>query len=375
MQDNNKMTLKSVGQTLIAALIGFAVGYFVVWFIPNDIGDASFYAVPIALFLFTLAYLMHILIHEFGHLVFGLLSGYSFVSFRVGNLTLIRKDGKFKFASMNIPGTGGQCLMSPPSYNDGYYPYVLYNLGGVLINLITSVIALFFVSEDKSLYTNLVLTAFSMGGFLAMMTNVLPMKVGGIPTDGYNIRSISRDKDMKYAFWLQLKANALFSKGIRPKDLPYFEKPRVYNEEKLVEPLITSAYLLEFNYLLDRREFALAKEHLNGLLPLIDELIPLYQTTLKIERLFLELIDENDPEVIDCYYDEDLTNYIQLTENWLDRKRFYMAYEWFYKNNAKAAMENYHALQELAKTHPNEGEVEMELELAEWVKRHIQTEY
>lgn len=375
MKDNKKMTLKSVGQTLIAALIGFSLGFFMMWLIPNDFGDASFYAVPLVLVVFLFAYLLHILIHEIGHLIFGLLSGYTFVSFRVGNLTIIQKDGKFKFASINIPGTGGQCLMSPPSYNDGYYPYVLYNLGGVLINLITSVIALFFVSEDKSLYTNLVLIAFSMGGFLAMMTNVLPMKVGGIPTDGYNIRSISRDKDMKYALWLQLKANALFSKGIRPKDLPYFEKPRVYNEEKLVEPLITSAYLLEFNYLLDRREFALAKEHLNRLLPFMDELVPLYQTSLKIERLFLELIDENDSEIINRYYDEDLINYIQLTETWLDRKRFYMAYEWFYKKNLQAAIENYQALKELAKTHPNEGEAKMELELAEWVKRHIQTEY
>ena len=48
------------------------------------------------LFIFIIGYLFHIIIHEGGHLIFGLLSGYSFVSFRVGSLTLIREDGKFK---------------------------------------------------------------------------------------------------------------------------------------------------------------------------------------------------------------------------------------------------------------------------------------
>lgn len=371
MKEDKKLTLKKFVQILLATIGGFAIGYFIMWMIPNDFRDASFFAVPIVLFIFFFAYLFHILIHEAGHLIFGLLSGYTFVSFRVGNLTLIRRDGKFKFTSMNIPGTGGQCLMSPPPYNAGNYPYLLYNLGGVLINLITSAIAFLFVRETFSIYTNLALVAFALGGILALVSNALPIKVGGIPTDGHNIRSIHQDPDMKYAFWLQLKANALFSEGVRPKDLPYFDEPKKFDEEKLVEPLITSAYLLGYNYLLDLHHFDEAKEYLEVLLSHIDEFIPLYQSALKIERLFLELIGENDPEVIERYYDEDLVNYIKLTENWIDRKRFYMAYEWFHNEDADAAMENYHILQELAVKHPNIGDAQMELELAEWLKGQI----
>jgi len=90
-----------------------------------------------------LAGLVHIVLHEAGHLLFGLLSGYRFLSFRIGSFVLIRDQGQFKIRRFNIPGTAGQCLMIPPPMNDGNYPFVLYNLGGGLVNLLLGLPALF----------------------------------------------------------------------------------------------------------------------------------------------------------------------------------------------------------------------------------------
>lgn len=56
---------------------------------------------------------IQIIIHEAGHLVFGLLSGYEFVSFRIGSITLAKYDNKYCFKRFHIAGTGGQCLMMP----------------------------------------------------------------------------------------------------------------------------------------------------------------------------------------------------------------------------------------------------------------------
>ena len=53
-------------------------------------------------------------IHEGGHLVCGLLSGYRFVSFRLFNLTVIRSEGRLRVKHFAVAGTGGQCLLSPP---------------------------------------------------------------------------------------------------------------------------------------------------------------------------------------------------------------------------------------------------------------------
>ena len=60
------------------------------------------------------AFILQIVLHEGGHLLFGLLSGYRFVSFRIFNWTLIRQEGKFRLKRFGIAGPGGQCLMLPP---------------------------------------------------------------------------------------------------------------------------------------------------------------------------------------------------------------------------------------------------------------------
>lgn len=78
------------------------------------------------------------ILHEAGHLVFGLASGYRFVSFRIGSLMWQKDGGKLRFCRFQLAGTGGQCLMAPPDLTDGKMPYKLYNLGGALMNLIAA---------------------------------------------------------------------------------------------------------------------------------------------------------------------------------------------------------------------------------------------
>ena len=81
------------------------------------------------------AIFLQIILHEGGYLLFGLLTGYSFVSFRIGSLMLIRSDGRLRLKKFSLAGTGGQCLMSPPGVLGEAMPFMLYNFGGVLMNL------------------------------------------------------------------------------------------------------------------------------------------------------------------------------------------------------------------------------------------------
>ena len=88
------------------------------------------------------AFILHIIIHEGGHLVAGLLTGYRFVSFRIFSLTLIRKDGRYQWRNFSLGGTGGQCLMAPPLRPLEEIDTRWYNLGGVLANIVVSTLAL-----------------------------------------------------------------------------------------------------------------------------------------------------------------------------------------------------------------------------------------
>lgn len=370
-QKKNQPKIKSIGLILFATIIGFALGYFILVLVPNDVGNSGFYLAPILLLIFFVCYMLQIFMHEIGHLIFGLLTGYSFVSFRVGQLTLIKKDGQFKFTQINLPGTGGQCLMDPPPYNDGNFPFLLYNLGGIMINLVLAAIFLLLPNESFPFLFNAFFVSFGLAGILAEITNALPIKISGIPTDGYNIQAIRKNETVKHAFWLQLKGNALLSEGAVPKDLP-IEELNLKNQEELLNPLVTSTQLFRYNYNLDQMDFEKAQESLDVLTPYIDELIPVYQNEVKLEWMFLELIGENRPEIINSLFDDSFSQYIQSTANWLNRKRFFMAYEWFHNQNANKAMENYQQLNELVAIHPNTGEATMEMGLGNWLKDQIE---
>ena len=117
-----------------------------------DIFDSStglLLIIGLFLVIYVASYLQ-VIIHESGHLVFGLMSGYRFGSFRIASFIWVKDQGKIKFKRMKIAGTGGQCLMSPPEMVDGKFPVVLYNFGGALMNLIFAAlfIGLFFAFKS-----------------------------------------------------------------------------------------------------------------------------------------------------------------------------------------------------------------------------------
>ena len=86
---------------------------------------------PLSMFfmMIVVSFIMQIIIHEAGHLIFGLLTKYRFSSFRVFNLFLVNEEGHIKIKYLKIAGTAGQCIMLPPELNEKRIPYIWYNLG------------------------------------------------------------------------------------------------------------------------------------------------------------------------------------------------------------------------------------------------------
>lgn len=81
---------------------------------PNPIKEGPSYYMHSVLLLIALcvAELIQIIFHEAGHLIFGLLTGYRFSSFRIVNLMWVKLDGRVQFRRLNFTGIGGQCLMA-----------------------------------------------------------------------------------------------------------------------------------------------------------------------------------------------------------------------------------------------------------------------
>ena len=76
-----------------------------------------------------IGFIIHIIIHEAGHMVFGLLTGYSFVSFRIFSFMWVSDNGHIRFTRYKVNFAPGQCIMLPPSLDENnQIPYLLYKV-------------------------------------------------------------------------------------------------------------------------------------------------------------------------------------------------------------------------------------------------------
>lgn len=361
-----KTIIFSILDILICGAIGFIIGYLSDSFIDkNDNIFVFLFKLSCSLLILFISYLIHIIIHETGHLIFGLLSGYSFISFRIGPYVIMKENETLKLKKHNLPGTAGQCLMVPPDREDEKYPFILYNFGGTILNLITAVLSII-IENYFTFPFNTIFTDFAFVGFFTALTNGIPLKIGGVPNDAYNILSIIRDKKALKSFYLQLKTHALQSQGIRIKDMP-LETIILDEKADLSNPLYTAQKLIEYNWYLDNLDIENAKKTLNQFKPYFDKIATIFKNEIKCERIFLELIGNCDKELIDSIYDKSLKKYIKSAKFMISKKRILLAYEVFYNNNKENAKKYYDELKQLANKYPIKGEADMELMLANWI--------
>ena len=226
--------IQGVLQLIGIMVVGAVVGYFV-----GKIAGDSLSGVDkpnIILFFITgvIAFILHIIVHEAGHLVFGLLSGYKFVSFRVFDFKIIKdENGKLNFRYEKITGTGGQCLMRASEYVEGKFKFKLYLLGGVIFNVLFSIV---FWLILPSYYTFL----FALIGFTLAFLNLIPMGFN----DGMTFYHASKDETTRFVLYLQLEYVYYQSIG---KNL-LIEQPEIVEK-------INSLEITNTNYLTDSLEF------------------------------------------------------------------------------------------------------------------------
>ena len=226
--------IQGVLQLIGIMAVGAVVGYFVGKIAGDSLsrGDA-----PNIIFLLlagVIAFVLQIIVHEVGHLVCGLISGYKFVSFRVFDFKIIKdENGKLNFRYEKIAGTGGQCLMRAPEYVEGKFKYKLYLLGGVIFNVLFSIV---FWLILPSYYTLL----FALIGFTLAFLNLIPMGFN----DGMTFYHASKDETTRFVLYLQLEYVYYQSIG---KNL-LIERPEIVEK-------INSLEITNTNYLTDSLEF------------------------------------------------------------------------------------------------------------------------
>ena len=349
-------------------MIGFIFGYIFAKYLDTAPGSSKLMIFYTGFLCVCLGLFLQTMIHELGHLIFGLMTGYSYVSYRVGSLTLVRQDGKFKLKKYDIPGTLGQCLMMPPEIKDGKFPFVLYNLGGSILNFLVSILCILILiySDTVDYPMNMFLLMFIFIGIFLGLTNIVPLKIGGISNDGNNVLLIKREEEARRSFYIQLRINGLQSEGIRIKDMP-FETFILEDDKDLSNYFNTAMVLLQYNWYLDHLDFDNAKKTLDRLVPYLNKTILLYKYEINCERIFLELITDGDKKLVDRLYSKELKKFIKKANKMISKLRFLLAYELLYNEDQDEALKYYDKMKRLAKQYSIKAEADMEMMLADYV--------
>lgn len=228
MKKKIKNRIGGIALVGIAAFVGGAAGYFGMEALSKEgFYGAGMFAMLAALVVsLYLSMFIHVLIHEGGHMVMGLATGYGFLSYRAGSHIWVKKENKIVHGRFQMPGTGGQCLLSPPKNPTGREnPAFLYNLGGGLFNLIGAALAAaaaFCLDAGSPVLTavKVFFICFVLVGVYLGLINLIPLKIGGVPNDGYNMRHLLSASDTNDVFNLALSMYEAQCRDVRLKDLP-----------------------------------------------------------------------------------------------------------------------------------------------------------
>lgn len=350
--------------TILGVILGLSMISFVEWQLPEGIssGEKIFRLCTTLVFLY-LAVLLHIVLHEAGHLVFGLMSGYHFSSFRIGSHMLMKEDGKLVHRKIKIAGTGGQCLMSPPEMVDGKFPVVLYNLGGSIANLVVTAMAIpAFGAIDKGSIFALFFFLFIAMGAITGLSNGIPLRTNTIDNDGYNAISLGKSKEAMRAFWIQMKVNEQLTKGLRVKDMPdeWFEVP---SDEAMKNSMVATIGVYAANRLMDLHRFDEAETLMNHLLDIESGMVALHRNLIICDLVYLELIGQNRSDRLETLYSKELKNFTKTMKTFPSVIRTEYAYSLLKEHDPESAAKSMAAFERIAATYPYPNDINSEREL------------
>ena len=360
----NKKKKKLNSATIFSAIIGGIFGFFIVYYMEHTTEWHVFGWNDIIFLSFALvACLLHIIIHEAGHLVCGLLSGYQFASFRIGSFMWIKEDEKIKCKRFSLAGTGGQCLMSPPDLVDGKIPYVLYNLGGSLANIVIAVISfgLYFLLKESWVLSTFFIIVALLGVVFALL-NGIPMKSKMVNNDGYNALSLGKDKDALRAFWIQMKANEQITKGKRLREMPE-EGFNVPTDEQMNNSMVAVLGVFACNRLMDEHKFQEADALMERFVEMDSSIVEIHKNLLICDRIYCELISENRKQKVEEMYNADLKKFMKAMKNYPSVIRTQYVYVLLCERNQEQAKKLKEQFEKVARNYPYPSDAQAEREL------------
>lgn len=173
----------------------------------------------VAFLLYFLSSAIHLLVHEGGHFIGGVASGYKLLCLQLGPMNIV--VGKNNKLSILWKGSlSGQCVMLPKHIEN--IRFKAYNMGGIIANAILMIFSFVLLLMD-SFWTSLMFVELICVGVQKVIVNAVPHKTNSVPNDGYIIKILKKDKAIQkdYVMYLTLYGKLFLDEDISPQDFMY----------------------------------------------------------------------------------------------------------------------------------------------------------
>lgn len=369
MSSKKKIDFRQYIGMLFFLVIGGVCGWFFGYYLGETVSAGAglgetLMSVGILLLGFYVMLYLQIVVHEAGHLVFGLLTGYRFSLFRIGSLTFLRDpvSGNIRVKRMQLAGTGGQCLLVPPQPVDGKIPFALYHLGGSLMNLIASAVffALYQICRPIPTLSLIMLVGVIVGIAYAMM-NGIPMRLGAIDNDGYNLYAQTKSQAAMEAMRIQLLIAEASARGVRLRDMPgeWFVIP---DGASLENSMVAVISVFACNRLMDEGKYAEAEEAIRSLCAAKTGMVGVHRSLLICDRLTCLLLRGDTAAAEQCLTKQ-LLSFMKAMKNNPTILRCQYAVARLLKQDDGEAQAVMKRFEQCAKTHPFVSDIESEREI------------
>ena len=191
-------------------LLAAALALTILLILKGDIGEGS-RVVVCALVCVAAGLQAHTLIHELGHLLIGLLTGFRPVSFTVAFVRFSRIGKRISF----VPNAAvaGACEMFPVGRKGLFGRLCVYTLGGAAFNFIfsTAVLLLYFLLPPS--WILLTLAALAPLNLYECVMELLPAHLPAGKTDGCFLRDLMQKEAGACNTYAVFEAQSLLAKG------------------------------------------------------------------------------------------------------------------------------------------------------------------
>ena len=197
IDSNDLYTLKEARLATLISIISIilSVGLYVAYLIFSS----NYLSILFVLISVIVSFPLSIIIHELGHLVFGLISGYSFIHFQFLIFMFEKTDAnRIRFRIVFTPLLG-QCLMGVKDEKRKTIKFESYLMGGSTFNLLMVILTITLISllyGSKGIFLYYLIPLFYINLYM-FISNGIPLNLNGIYNDALNVRLMKKYPEAK----------------------------------------------------------------------------------------------------------------------------------------------------------------------------------